>query len=332
MLNLLAAIQFDPNIRGVLVVLVGVLVLVGTPYLLLATNVGVRNGFLIAMAALFGWMFAMGGVWWIYGIGLKGKDPSWVAQEINYSRSSEAVHDQLNKLPKSESLPDPEQFLADYLDAHPDVAKEIQKTEGEDFKAETLTKAVTAAPALKTKLDTKLNGWRILPESDSRRGDASAAADAAILAEQVFGSETSSADYTIKDVFLYGGKSAAEPETVKGERGLLDKAWRRIETTFELKNPPLYAAVTLQKNIVQVTAPGEAPPPAEVDPKASTITILLERNLGNKREVPALFCIFNGIIFFVLIWMLNRRDKRSMQVHAEWDPSTATPAVPEKVG
>ncbi len=332
MLNLLAAIQYDPNIRGVLVVLVGVLVLVGTPYLLLATNIGVRNGFLIAMAALFGWMFAMGAVWWIYGIGLKGKDPSWVAKEINYSRSSSANNQVLNKLPKSESLPDPEQFLADYLDKHPDVAKEIAKTEGEGFTAATLTKAVTAAPALKAQLDEKLDGWRILPESDSRRGDASAAADATLLAEQVFGSTTSSADYTIKDVFLFGGKSAAEPETVKGERGLLDKAWRRIETTFELKNPPLYAAVTLQKNVAQVTAPGEAPPPAEIDKNASTITVLLERNLGNKRQVPALFCIFNGIIFAVLIWMLNRRDRRSMRVHAEWDPSKAPPAVPEKVG
>lgn len=83
---LLAAIQFDPHIRGVLVVLVGVGVLIGSVYLLLATNTGVRNGFLIAMAGLFGWMFCMGAIWWIYGIGLRGKDPSWHATEINYSR------------------------------------------------------------------------------------------------------------------------------------------------------------------------------------------------------------------------------------------------------
>ena len=50
---ILSAIQFDPNIRGVLVVLVGVVVLCGSVYLLLATNTGVRNGFLIALAGLF---------------------------------------------------------------------------------------------------------------------------------------------------------------------------------------------------------------------------------------------------------------------------------------
>jgi len=326
MLNFFAAIQFDPNIRGVLVVLVGVVVLIGSVCLLLATNTGVRNGFLIAMTALFGWMFTMGGVWWIYGIGLKGKDPSWVETEINYSRSGDVVTDVVRSLPPSDQLPDPEQFLQDYLDKNPDLAQKIQETEGEGFTATSLTKAVTVAPTLKEPLDAELGGWRILPESDSRRGDAAAAADATLIKEQVFGSTTTSADYTIKDVFFYGGKSGAEPETVKGERGLLDRAWRRIQTIFEPKNPPLYAAVTLQKNAKQIVAPGEAPPPPKVDPNAETITVVLTRNLGNKRQVPALFCIFNGIIFAVLAWMLHHRDKRAMQARADWDPSAAVPA------
>lgn len=330
MLNLLAAIQFDPNVRGVLVVLVAVGVLIGSVYLLLGTNVGVRNGFLIAMAALFGWMFSMGAVWWIYGIGLKGKDPSWIETEINYSRSAEALTPELNKLPPASRLPDPQRFLAGYLDKNPALAKKIQQTEGEGFTASTLTKAVTVAPDLKAQLDAELGGWRILGESDARRGDAAAAADATLLKEQVFGPNTVSADYTIKDVFFFGGKAAAEPETVKGERGLLDKMWRRIETTFQVKNPPLRAAVTLQRNLAQIVAPGEAPPPPQVDPKADTITILLTRNLGNKRLIPALFSIINGIIFAVLVWMLHRRDKRAMQARAEWDPTAA--AIPAKVG
>lgn len=330
MLNLLAAIQFDPNIRGVLVVLTGVVVLIGSVFLLLATNTGVRNGFLIAMTALFGWMFAMGSVWWIYGIGLKGKDPSWIETEINFSRSGVLLTDVANKLPPSDKLPDPQQFLADYLDKNPEAAQKLAETEGEGFTATSLTKAVTVAPSLKPKLDDELGGWRILPESDSRRGDAAAAADATLIKEQVFGSTTTSADYTIKDVFLFGGKSGAEPETVKGERGLIDKAWRRIETIFQPKNPPLYAAVTLQKNTKQIVAPGEAPPPPQVDENADVMTVVLTRNLGNKRLIPALFCIFNGIIFAVLAWMLHSRDKRSMQVHADWDPNAA--ALPVKVG
>ncbi len=331
--TLLAAIQFDPHVRGVLVVLVGVGVLVGSVYLLLATNTGIRNGFLIAMAGLFGWMASMGAVWWIYGIGLRGKDPSWVAKEINFSRSDRAVNEVLNQLPPSQDLSNPQKLLAGYLKQHPDVEKQIIKNEGEGFVATTLTKAVTAAPALTKKVDAELDGWRILPETDSRRGDASAASDATLIAQQVFGSDTTAASYTVKDVFFHGGKGGAEPETVKGERSTVSQIWHRVQTVFEPKNPPLFAAVTVQKNVVQATAPGEAPPPAKIDTSADTVTVLLERNLGFRRLPSALFTVFSATIFAVVVWMLHRRDKRAQKVRAEWDPS-AVPAVrdPEAVG
>ena len=95
-------------------------------------------------------------------------------------------------------------------------------------------------------------------------------------------------------MFFFGGKADAEPETVKGERGLLDKAWRRVKTVFQPKNPPLYAAITVQKAEIPVVAPGEAPPPAQIDESAETVTVVLERNLGSRRVVPALFTIANG--------------------------------------
>ncbi|UDY33981.1 hypothetical protein [Dermatobacter hominis] len=334
MINLLAAIQFDPHIRGILVVLVGVGVLIGSVYLLLATNTGLRNGFLIAMAGLFGWMFSMGAIWWIYGIGLRGKDPSWVAKEINFSRSGEPINDVLEQLPRTEDLEDPQQLLSDYLADHPDVQEKIEATEGEGFKATTLTKAVTAAPALKAQVDEELNGWRILSETDSRRGEASASADATLIAAQAFGSETASSSYTVKDVFFFGGKPGAEPETVKGERSTISQVWHRVQTVFEPKNPPLYAAVTVQQNAAQVVAPGEAPPPAQINEQADTVTVLMERNLGYRRLPSALFTIFTGIIFAVSVWLLHRRDKRAMRERSEWDPSAQPPAVrdPETVG
>lgn len=330
MTTFLAAIQFDPNLRGLLVVLVGTVVLVGSVYLLLATNTGVRLGFLIAMAGLFGWMFSMGIIWWMYGIGLKGKDPTWIEQEINFSRSDAVISESLGKLPATEDLPDPVQFLDDFIAENPEVGEQILATEGESFSPATLTETVTVAPELKSVLDEDLNGWRILPESDSRRGDAVAASDASLAANQVFGADTTTSMYTVKDVFFYGGKTNAEPETVAGERSLIEKAWRRVSTIFQPKNPPLYAAVTVQKNEVQVVAPGEAPPPAQVDESADTVTVLLLRNLGTKRLIPFLFTVFSGIVFAVLVWMLHTRDKRAMQVRAEWDPTKA--ATPAKAG
>ena len=91
-----------------------------------------------------------------------------------------------------------------------------------------------------------------------------------------------------------------------------------------MKNPPLFAAITLQKAQSVVVAPGEAPPPPAVDESADVVTVVLLRNLGNKRLIPALFCILNGILFAVFAWMLHTRDRRAMAARAEWTPAKAS--------
>jgi hypothetical protein len=75
-------ITWDPGLRGVLAVLTGVVVLCGSIYLLLGTNLGSRLGFLVAVAGLAGWMVIMGLVWWVYGIGYVGDAPSWKVREV----------------------------------------------------------------------------------------------------------------------------------------------------------------------------------------------------------------------------------------------------------
>ena len=314
----LAAIAFDPAIRGVLVVLVGVVVLFGSIYLILATNTGLRGGFLIAMAGLAGWCFSMGIFWWIYGIGMIGAAPSWMEREINFDRSAVAVTEHVNDLPRTEDITSPTDLLADFEADNPDIREQIEATEGEGFEPKSLTQVVTLVPELKEQLDDDLNGWRILPESDSRRGEAVAATDAALANNAVFGTETGPANYTVKDVFFFGGKAAAEPDP---NANLLKKAWNRVVSALQVKNPTQYAAITLQRNIETTVAPGEAPPPAQIDETASTVTVVLERNLGNKRVIPALFTLFTGIAFFVFCWMLHTRDLKSAQMRANWDPA-----------
>lgn len=68
-----------PELRGILTVIIGVVVLMGSVYVILGTNMGFRLGFLVAFAGLAGWMFIMGAIWWTYGIGLKGPEGSWDA-------------------------------------------------------------------------------------------------------------------------------------------------------------------------------------------------------------------------------------------------------------
>lgn len=77
MLTSLLAVSWEPEIRGILVVLVMVGVLIGGTYLIVGTNLGARLGFLVIMAALAGWMMSMGAIWWVYGIGLRGETPTW---------------------------------------------------------------------------------------------------------------------------------------------------------------------------------------------------------------------------------------------------------------
>lgn len=77
MLSTLLAINWEPELRGVLTVLIGTGVWMGSIYLILGTNLGARLGFMVAFAGLAGWMALMASVWWMYGIGLKGDEPSW---------------------------------------------------------------------------------------------------------------------------------------------------------------------------------------------------------------------------------------------------------------
>jgi hypothetical protein len=77
-----AGITWEPNIHGGIVVLLAILILPGTVYLVLATNAGARLGFLLALTGFFGWMSIMGVVWWVYGIGPKGREPEWKVQEV----------------------------------------------------------------------------------------------------------------------------------------------------------------------------------------------------------------------------------------------------------
>jgi hypothetical protein len=73
-----------PTILGVLVVIAGVALFVGTPYLLLATNLGARLGFLVVVASLSGLMVLLSLLWLTNPSPvntLKGRIPAWVAVE-----------------------------------------------------------------------------------------------------------------------------------------------------------------------------------------------------------------------------------------------------------
>ncbi|MGI9032567.1 MAG: hypothetical protein ACR2HY_02565 [Acidimicrobiales bacterium] len=78
---LVGALKWEPNIKGALYVIIALVVLAGSGFLILSTNVGARLGFLLAAAGLFGWLTIHGAVWWVYGAGPKGRPAAWKAVE-----------------------------------------------------------------------------------------------------------------------------------------------------------------------------------------------------------------------------------------------------------
>lgn len=286
LLNTLAGIAWDPQIRGFLAFGVGVVVLMGSVYLLLVTNVGLRLGFMIAAAATFGWLTIMGGIWWTYGtIGMLGEINHWEVKEVVYPGLDTAALAEAHALDTS-LLPDPA-VLSDMT---------------EDELAE-----------VRDDLEAPLGGWRLLPESDRSFGEAKATVDEYFLEhENVDLAIDSADDYVSVYSFEIGGK-----DLLPDDPSRIDRLVHKLKTTFvQLRHPPHYAVVQVQPVIKQEAEPGEAPPTPTADPKQPVVSVIMERDLGDRRFPGAMLTVFSGIMFAVLCSELHRRDKRVAEVRS----------------
>ena len=290
LLHTIAGIAWDPQIRGFLALAVGVVVLMGSVYLLLTTNLGSRLGFLLAASAFFGWCTIMGLTWWLYGtIGMLGEAPSWVVTEVVYVSGS--IDDS--------GLPQADLELAHDLDTSslPPV-EEINDLEPD------------ALSDLKQELEPSLSGWQILPESNPSFGEAKARVDEHFAEnnneELKLGG---AADYVNVFSFERGGKIDL-PENP----GRLDRIGRAIVTTFwQVRHPPHYAIIQVRPVVVQEPVPGEAPPTPTANATQPVVSVILERDLGDVRLPGAMLTIFSGVMFAVTASMLHRRDLRSAE-------------------
>ena len=76
--SLFLALTWNPQVRGGLYVCTAVVILCGSGFLILSTNLGARLGFQAAAAGLTGFLVIIGSTWWVYGIGPKGDAAVWV--------------------------------------------------------------------------------------------------------------------------------------------------------------------------------------------------------------------------------------------------------------
>ncbi len=105
--GLLSVISFDNEIRGLLVVLLGCAILMGSVWLIVSTNTGFRLGSLIAISAIFGWTMIMALIWALYGLGIQGARPVWEVKAIHIGNPS-IVNSVANPPPEIlDDLPNP---------------------------------------------------------------------------------------------------------------------------------------------------------------------------------------------------------------------------------
>jgi hypothetical protein len=158
-----------PELRGILIVIIAVFTLMGSVYMVMLTNIGARLGFLVAFSALAGWMFIMGAVWWAYGIGLKGPEPSWEPV------TGRTILQDTQALTQSGALDAP--VVVDDAAAPIDVAVAVE----EQFVAE---------------------GWKQLDPSAAAFGQTSSQAEIYLLESGAF----EAGGFRVVNVFDYGGE------------------------------------------------------------------------------------------------------------------------------
>lgn len=145
-----------------------------------------------------------------------------------------------------------------------------------------------------------LSDWTELAADDPSRGEAQAAAAAAVAGEaaplSMFEADT---DYLVIDAFDKGGKGDSF-----------------IEGIVPGPHPPHYAIIQVQRVKAVETSFGETPPTPEADPSQPIVSVVLERDLGNKRLPPALLTLGALIVFGVVCNVLHRRDKAVMAARA----------------
>jgi len=257
MLSALLSVGWEPEIRGWIIVIISVVVLMGSTYLLLGTNVGARLGFLIAFAGLAGWMMSMAIIWAIYGIGLTGPTPTWHPGEPVTIVRDGALLDR-----------------AEVVDAPIDIAG-LDATKAADVVSKTLVE----------------DGWKILAESDPARGQAVASADEII---QIEAEEFAAGEYVAVNVYDKGGER-------------YPKIGESIDF-IAFKHKPRYSIVEIAPLLEQRAEPGRAPARAQIDTTKPHRYVVMIRDLGAKRRPAFLIGIGSGLIFFLLCWLLHRRE------------------------
>lgn len=322
--NVVGFVSWSPEIRNILSLGVGILVLCGSVVLLLSTNTGPRTGMLIGLAALLGWMMLMGLIWWMYSGspaslgGMKGTPSHWRVVDVNVGDLTQSEVGPATRLPP----PDETAVVDEMFARYPDLEQKANP-DGNPDKVITIGELVEIEPSLEEEFGLTpeaLGGWNLLIPSNPQRGDAQAVADAELIAQKIF---ESNAEYKVLEAYDLGGKENEYPVPANADCGWPNPfaagCWHRVANYFATSfrtHPEHYAIVQVQAVIPEPTIPGEAPPIPQVDPDAPVISVIMIRSLGDVRFPGFMLFVVSGILFAITCNTLHRRDKRQARIRA----------------
>mgnify|MGYP001826665599 FL=1 len=162
--------------------------------------------------------------------------------------------------------------------------------------------------------DLELQGWVLVSTADA--GEAQATASA-FLVEDPNAPYGEPSEFLVLDSFQQGGKPERDSD------GVFDRVWNEVRNTVVFWHPTNTIVVQVQGTLDKEPIPGQAPPFAEIDADAQTVSVVMVRDLGSRRMPAALITVGSLLIFLVLCWMLHARDVELRRRLAEWDPAAA---------
>jgi len=133
--------------------------------------------------------------------------------------------------------------------------------------------------------------WVVLDKASPAFGQAQAAATEILIEEEAF----TAGQFEIVEVFDTGGES-----------------YPKINDTLDFLafwHTPHYVVAEAASFVPVRTEPGRAPVRPEIDESRQRVYVYMIRDLGARRQPPAVLMIGAGAIFFALCYLLNRRDR-----------------------
>lgn len=329
-----AGIAWDPEIRGALTVLTGAVVLFGSVWLIVATNVGGRLSTLVSLAGFFAWMVIMAGYWWVVSPNAYiGDNPSWEIIDVNVGDLDDSALPQARDLTDREDLIDefgtPYEIVlesgnevaltefdsqADTTGLDPEAAERAVEDQQIRNEQTNLSEIEGVTPEVIDAAGLDFQEWTLL--SSAEAGEAQATASAFLL-ESELGFETAG-DFIFLETYDLGGKPRLPEDPSRWDR---IRHW--ITNSLRITHPTHYAVVQVQATIDKEQVPGQPPPVPEADPEAEVVSVIMVRDLGDRRFPAAMVTIGSLLIFLVLCYVLHIRDKELMRRRADFEAGKA---------